>query len=1058
MGNYTPYHIHSHYSLLDSASKPEEYIKQAQEYGMTSFAFSEHGRLNGWMHKRRLLKDAGLRYIHATECYLTRSLLQPTEDGPKKVRDNYHTILIAKDDEGLRELNSLVSMSYDPDHFFYNPRLSFEEFVNISDHIITTSACLASPLNKLDINDPWYERLVRAYTYLEIQPHISEDQVAFNIHLASLAQKYHKPLIVGTDAHSVNPYKNECRDILLAFKGQSYPGEEDFDMVFHSYDEVCDMFRQQDALPEAMWLEALNNTNVMADQIEDYTVDHSHKYPILYGSPEKDEEVFAKNVWDSLNDKLASGIIKKEQEPAYREALASELDTFHTLKMSGFMELTSEIVRWCHENGIMTGPGRGSVSGSRAAFVTDITDVDADRWGTIFSRFANPERVTLGDIDTDVIESDRPKIFKYIIDRFGQEKTARVPSYGTIQGKKAIAIIAGALKKRWARNNPDATDEQNPYRDTVMKQMKVDYEADADSFAEAHPDVAYYLDGMIGVLESQSVHPAGIVISPITLADNYSTFTKDGETILSIDMDEIHDEAGLVKMDMLILRNIAIIKDACAMAGIPYPKSSEIDWDDQEVWADLRKSRVGIFQFETPASFHMMQEFAPTSIKEMALMTAAIRPAGASYRNELVKRNVHKNPTPLIDKIFSESFGFPVFQEDITRFLEVACGFPGPFADTVRRGIAEKNIEKLEKLLPTIVDAYCEHSDKPRVDAEQEITEFVQVLRDASSYAFNYGHAVSYSMVSYLCAWLRCRYPYEFIVALLNNSANDEDIANAKALASQLHIKILPPKYGISSDTYVFDKDTKEIAKGAADIKYVGKKVALSLYEMAHDGKQRTFVDVILDATSGIKDFNKRRADALISVGYFSDFGNIAELTRIYGMVEEFKYGNTKEYKCSKVGERLKFIEKYANNLKKDGTPGSSYKFESKDAVIAFLREAEQVILSLGIPDVSFKVKAENQQEYLGYIDLVTGREEDRRKLYIMDYYEIMNKWGGKGVWKVRIKTRSIGSGKEASLSLSPVLVQRNPIQKGSVIAVKEEWLSIDKGQYWVLHKYDVIE
>ena len=313
-------------------------------------------------------------------------------------------------------------------------------------------------------------------------------------------------------------------------------------------------------------------------------------------------------------------------------------------------------------------------------------------------------------------------------------------------------------------------------------------------------------------------------------------------------------------------------------------------------------------------------------------------------------------------------------------------------------------------------------------------------------------------MIGYLCTMLRTYHPYEFIVALMNNAANEEDVASAKKLASQMRIKILQPKYGISSATYEFNRDTKEIAKGAADIKYVGTKVAAGLYKMAHDGKQRTFTDVILDGKSSIKDFNKRRITALISVGYFSDFGNIAELSRIYQMIEEFDFGDVKSYKCSKVGERMKFIEKYASNLKKDGTPGSSYKFESKDAVIAFLREAEQVILSLGIPDVTFKVKAENQQEYLGYIDLVTGREEDRRKLYIMDYYEIMNKWGGKGVWKVRIKTRSIGSGKEASLSLSPALVQRNPIEKGSVIEVHEDWLSLDKGQYWVLHRYNVIE
>lgn len=1056
--NYTPYHIHSHYSLLDSASKPEEYLAQAAEWGMKSFAFSEHGNVKGWMKKRRLCLKYGLQYIHATECYLTRDLLQNTEDGLKKVRDNYHTILIAKDDEGLRELNSLLSMASDKDHFFYVPRISFQEFVSISDHIISTSACLTSPLNKLELNDPWYERLVNAYTYLEIQPHNSDDQAAYNVHLASLAQKYHKPLILGTDAHSVSPYKNECRDILLDFKHQYYAGEDDFDMVFHPFDDICDMLTLQDALPEGLWREALENTNRLADRIEDYTIDSGHKYPILYGSPEKDEEVFRKNVWDSLDQKLKAGIIKPEQEQSYREALTEELDTFSKLGMPGFMEFTSEMCRWCHENGIMTGPGRGSVSGSRAAFVTDITDVDADRWQTIFSRFCNSERVSLGDIDTDIIESDRPKIFKYLIERFGESKTARVPSYGTIQGKKGIAIIYGALKERWKREHPDSSDDVNPYRDTVMKAAKLEYESDEDLFRKNHKDIAYYLDGLIGVFESQSVHPAGIVVSPITLPDNYCVFTKDDATVLSIDMDEIHDEAQLVKVDLLILRNIAIIKDTCTLAGIPYPKSHMIDWDDQEVWKDMLISRVGIFQFETEGSFHMMKEFAPTSIPEMALMTAAIRPAGASYRSELIKRHVHKNPTELIDTIFKDSFGFPVFQEDITRFLEVACGFSGASADTVRRGIADKDIKKLEAILPQIVDGYCSRSDKPRAEAEAEVTEFIQVLRDASSYAFNYGHAVSYSMVSYLCAYLRKYYTYEFIVSLLNNAANEDDIANAKALASQLGIKILPPKYGISSATYEFNRETKEISKGAADIKYVGAKVATGLYKMAHDGKPRTFVDVILDSTNGIRDMNKRRMDALIAVGYFSDFGNISELSRIYSMVEEFKFGDTKSYKCDKVGERLRFIEKYASNLKKDGTPGSSYKFESKDAVIAFLREAEQVILSLGIPDVSFKVKAENQQEYLGYIDLVTGREEDRRKLYIMDYYEIMNKWGGKGVWKVRIKTRSIGSGKEATLSLSPVLVQRNPIEKGSVIEVKEEWLSLDKGQYWVLYKYNVIE
>lgn len=1057
MPNYTAYHVHSDYSLQDSATNFQDYINKAVELGQTAIAFSEHGNIKGHVYKRMACKAAGLKYIHACEVYLTKSLLQNVDGEMKKVRDNYHTILIAKNYDGYLELNNLVSMANDDEHRYYDPRLTFDEFLNISTNIISTSACLASPLNKLSLDDPYYERLVKKYDFLEIQPHMMQDQVDYNRHLATLSQKYHKPLIVGTDAHSVNDYKNECRNILMLRKKQHYDGEDEMDLVYRSYDEVCEAFRKQDAIPESMWLEALENTNVMADMVEEYEIDTSNKYPILYGSAEEDEQKLIKNVWDSFEDKLRNGVIPKSQESVYRSALQEELNVFHKIGMCGFIQSMSELIRWCHNNGIVTGPARGSVAGSRVAYVTDIIDLNPETWGTVFSRFANEDRIELGDIDTDVIESDRPRIFEYIINRFGQDLTARVPTYNTIKERKVVEVIVGAFANKWEMEHPGAPKTENPYPVSLSTKLKKEFVEDGERFAKDHPDVAYYIDGLLNIKESQGSHPAGMVISPVTLADHYGTFVKDGEIVLQIDMEEAHD-VGLVKYDFLVLRNIGILKDAYSLAGLPYPKSHEVNWDDQEVWTDMVKSPVGIFQMEGDYAFHLLKDYEPHSIFDMSLVTACIRPSGASYRNDLIAHKPHKNPSAMIDKLLAENNGYLVYQEDIIKFLQVICGLSGSEADTVRRGIAAKKMEILDKMMPKIIEGYCGKSDQPREIAEAELAEYIQIIEDASSYMFGKNHSIAYCLIGYMCAWLRKYYPYQFITSLLNNAANQGDIANAKLLAGELHAKVSPPKYGVSRDTYGYDEATKEISKGAADIKGVGAKVALGLYEMAHDGKERSFVDVIIDSNESIKDMAKDRMDALIAVGYFDTFGNIAELSRIHEMVREFKYGDVKSYKCSKVGDRIKFIEKYASNLKKDGTPGSSYKFESKDAVIAFLREAEQVILSLGIPDVSFKVKAANQKEYLGYIDLVTGREEDRRKLYIMDYYEIMNKWGGKGVWKVRIKTRSIGSGKEATLSLSPALVNRNPIKEGSVIEVKEEWLALEKGQYWVLHKYNVIE
>ena len=389
MSNYTPIHIHSDYSLLDSTTKFQDYIDLAVKNGQKAIATTEHGMHRGWVAKKFACDKAGIKLLIGVEIYLTEQL-EP------KVRDNYHTVLIAKNQEGLKELNLLVGKSTDEEHFYYTNRISFEEFLNISDNIIKTSACVASPLAKLHSQHPLYERLARKYDYLEIQPHICDIQKEHNRRMWYLSHEIGVPLIAGTDTHSSTPYKEECRSLLMTRKNKVYDDEQQFDLVYKTYDELVDMFERQGVVPMDEVLEALENTNRLADSVENIDIDTSIKYPISYGSKEEDERRLVELTWRKFNEKIQQGIIPMEQKAAFENALNEELAIFSKLGMCSFMLSMSEIIGWCKENDIAIGTARGSVGGSRVAYVTDIIDLNPETWHTVFSRFCNEARSEIG--------------------------------------------------------------------------------------------------------------------------------------------------------------------------------------------------------------------------------------------------------------------------------------------------------------------------------------------------------------------------------------------------------------------------------------------------------------------------------------------------------------------------------------------------------------------------------------------------------------------------------------------------------------------------------------
>ncbi len=971
---------------------------------MKAIAITEHGLPRGYIAKALYCKEKGIKFLHGVEIYVTEQL-EP------KVRDNYHTVLIAKNWDGVLELNKLISMSTDERHFYYTNRISFDEFLNVSDNIIKTSACLASPLSKLPHDHPRYMDLAKHYDFLEVQPHDQQEQKEYNLWLVKLAAKLGKPLIAGTDTHSSSKYKSECRTVLLEAKGKHYD-DDGFDLTFKTYDQLRESFENQGVLSQSQYEEALVNTNRLAAMCDYFRLDTSIKYPLLYGSREADSEMFAKVVEEKFAEKVQNGIIPAHEVDGFRTAINEEMRVFRKLEMDGWMLSMSELVSWCKEQGFAIGPARGSVGGSRVAYVTDIIDLDGERWKTVFSRFANESRKEIGDIDIDCVESDRPAIFKHIIDRFGQDKVARVASYGTVQSKGAIDEIGRYLSKRWTEIH---TDKENPWSLKQIERIKNEFCTNEDAARKKYPDLFYYYDGLIGTRVSQSVHPAGVVISPITLDDNYGMFFKDGEWCLMLDMDEVHDGCGLAKYDFLVLKTVQVVRDTCEYIGVPYPKMNTIDFDDQAVWEDMTRDPSMIFQFESSFAADSFKKYRPRSIFDMSLITACIRPSGTSYRDALLAHKPHKNPSELIDDLLADNNGYLVYQEDIIAFLQEVCGLSGSYADTVRRGIARKKPEILAEAMPTINDGYCSKSNKPRDVAEKECAEFLKIIEDASAYMFGKNHSIAYCLLGYLCGYYRHYYPIEFITAYLNDAANEDDVQTGTSYANKLGIKVVSPRWGLSKSEYFFDKERRVISKGLSSVKYMSPAVADELYSLAHSRTFDSFIDVLKGVTEQTS-IDSRQLDILIHIDFFSDFGNQNELTVISNAFADlFKKGEARQIKRSLIDGTIyeAAVSNHATCKTKAGAEAKSYTLIDCDAA---MHDAEAAIRKMGLKDTCLRDKIQYQVDYFGHV-ASTGNEADRATLIVIGVYTLERKRDGKQ-FGYSIITNSLGSGKQSRFTI----------------------------------------
>lgn len=955
--NYTILHLHSMLSNavtnIDSVSSPIQLIDKAHELGMTSMALSEHGNVMMWCKKKLHMEEMGMKYIHAQEFYLTQTLSE-------KIRDNYHCLLIAKNYDGVLELNKLSSKAFnrDDNSFYYVPRITIEDVKNTSDNIIVSTACLGGVLNKApdDVRWDFYYWLCehKDRCFLEIQPHLDPAQKSYNNTLWALSKQSGLRLLMCTDTHALNSTHVDGRHILQKAKNIHFDGEDEFHLEMMSYDELVQLCRMQDALPMDVYLDAIEMTNTIADMIEPFDLDYSYKYPHLWG--DDSEAVLRAKITDGI---VWRGVDKLPNYQEYLDRIEYEMKAYVHNGAIDFMLLMEDIIAWCKTQDILVGYGRGSCNGSVIAYLLGITEMDSIKHGLNFERFMNTERVSLSDIDTDFPPSRINEVKQYIFNKHGLY-CSDIVTFNTIALKGAIRDVGRALEI--------PLDEVGQICNTV--------EQDEDKCRAKYPELFKYVDIVNGCVVSVGNHPCGLVVSPHSIDDRMGLFTTstDDVPISQINMKEV-DLQNYVKLDLLKLDTIELINETCKLAGIERLTPDNVDINDKAVWDSIRDDTTAIFQWEgTTGDRYIKQLLSESNIQKfkalnpnidymtlLSIGNGAIRPAGASYRDDLANGVIRKSGNTAIDEFMKPTFGYLVFQCQIIQFLHEYCGYTMGEADVVRRHFAKKT--GTDKDIPQIKSGFAktmaERYSMSQDESDKVIADFIHVIIDASNYLFSLNHSQPYSYEGYVSGWLRYHYPLQFLTVAMNiNQGKEEKTAALTAYAHKVGIKIKSPKFRHSRSDYFCDTNENTIYKGLGSIKYMSADVAEALYSM-RDMQFKNFIDVLFAIQQLEAKPDARQLDILVKIGYFAEFGPAKAL--LLGVEIFNKFSKCKTIKLDKwaeMGYNVDMLAPYAGKL----TEKTASQLDNRGIILSILR-------SMKMPKTTIIDKLKWQIELLGYVD-----------------------------------------------------------------------------------------
>lgn len=819
--SYSSLHNHSMYSLLDGYATPKEYLERAKDIGLKAFCITEHGNAYSWCYFDKIKKDyPDIKMLYGVEFY-------ECFDRNEKDKDSkyFHLIAIARNERGRIALNELITLS-ELHGKYYRPRITINDIKPYAEDLIITSACLASKLSReqdynkcIDyVNE--YKSLFPHF-YLELQAHSHEDQLVYNNKVIRLAHDTNTDWIITTDSHAAT--KED-----LYYQGRLVQIAHDSETMSESYNDCYVMSEEEihNILDNQIGIDAVNiglkNTNVIADMCE--IVDMPFQSPKLPTFPLpvgfKDNYEYLKYLvevgWNKRNFNTLSASKQKE----YRDRINYELDVIHSMGFDGYFLIVADFVQWCKNNNNKTGCGRGSCAGSLVCYAIEITDIDPIKYGLIFERFLNPERVSMPDTDTDVF--DRKKLIDYLVDKYGEDRVCQIINFSFITpvvSLKDTGKVLGfpykemdALSKKFVYSTFEECLENNP-----------DIAAN-EKYAELF-DIASHLSGRV---KTTSIHAGGVGIVDGKVTDFMPMrLGPDGEHVIQVDK-RVVEEIGIIKYDALGVASLGLVQEIQNDTGVT-------DWDininniefeqDEEAYKLLCDARVGgVFQVESSGMRDLLTRLHPTNLSHISAVLALYRPDSMGALEEYIKCSKHPELVtyihPDMQPILQETYGCMIYQEQLLDIVRKFGGRSYGGADLFRKAIGKKNVELVKqesaKLYQEIIDnGYSEELAKHISDE----------LSTKGGYLFNKSHSYSYAVLCLQTAYLKAHYPSYFFKALFNLNKNKPGMVNKYIIEAQgFNVDILPPN--INKSEMNFSISDNKILFGLSAISGIGESFA----------------------------------------------------------------------------------------------------------------------------------------------------------------------------------------------------------------------------------------
>jgi DNA polymerase-3 subunit alpha len=856
--------------LLDGACKLDELVEQAVNFNMPAVALTDHGVMYGVIDFYKIAKEKGIKPIIGCEVYVT-----PDSRFEKKGQrgDLFHLILLAKDFEGYKNLTKLVSLSF-IEGFYYKPRVDKELLREYSKGLIALTSCLAGEIPTYILNNriDKAKEAIREYLdifgedfYLELQDNGLEEQKYVNEMLIELSKEFNIPLVATNDVHYLNKEDAEIHDILLCIQTGSKLNDKDRlrfktdEFYFKSEEEMSKIFGN---IPEA-----LENTIKIAEKCNLELPLNKVILPV-FEVPEGEtlDSYFERLCWEGARKRFGDNIPNH-----IKERLEYEISVIKQMGFSGYFLIVQDFVRYAKNKGIPVGPGRGSAAGSLVSYVLGITNIEPTRWGLIFERFLNPERITMPDIDIDFCFERREEVIDYVRNKYGKEHVAQIITFGTMAARASVRDVGRVLNvpynevDRIAKLIPPNSSIEEALQNSQELQNLVENNAQAKKII----DIAKRIEGHA---RHASIHAAGIVISKDPLMEYVPLqVMNSSEVVTQFPMTNL-EELGLLKMDFLGLRTLTVIYDTLKKIKENYGIDIDIDnlpLDDPKVYELLQKGEtIGVFQLESRGMRNLLREIKPEKFEDLIAVLALYRPGPLGRLESYIKRKRGEEKVeymhPSLEPILSETYGVIIYQEQVMEIAHRLAGFSLGQADVLRRAMGKKKPEVMEEQREIFVKGA-----KERGIPEEVAKDIFEDMAKFAEYGFNKSHSAAYAYVSYQTAYLKVYYPKEFMSSLLTSVRNNTSkLSKYIAEAKRMGIKILPPD--INESMVYFTVTNEGIRFGLSAVKNVGEGVAIAIVNERENGKFKSILDFVKRLNSRV--INKRALESLIKSGAFDSF------------------------------------------------------------------------------------------------------------------------------------------------------------------------------------------